>query len=303
MDIRSIKYFICAAECLNFTKAAKECFITQTAMSQNIASMERELGFQLFLRNNRNVELTPAGRDFYEQMKLAMHSYDNAVRHSQNLSNGGAGSVTVAVSSCVEGLVFMSRLRYFKKHYPNIKLTVTIVSPRYMVERLRRGECDLAVSWPYDMREAEGVTVHNLAEFKCNLICSGEHPLASAKIVSPDQLANERFAMVDLRGMPATQRMMYKDWKRLGLVPPVEPSFDHVNRMEELLFAVTIDNIIALVPEFVRGNSTGDIRFLELDMPNPPMFLMGAGYLADNPNPALRTALNVLLDNRIPLNY
>ena len=85
MDIRGLKYFISAAECLNFTRAAKECFITQTAMSQHIANMEKELGFQLFRRNNRNVELTTAGRDFYEQMKAVVHSYDNAVRHSQNL--------------------------------------------------------------------------------------------------------------------------------------------------------------------------------------------------------------------------
>mgnify|MGYP003378439773 CR=1 FL=1 len=47
MDIRGLKYFISAAECLNFTRAAKECFITQTAMSQHIANMEKELGFQL----------------------------------------------------------------------------------------------------------------------------------------------------------------------------------------------------------------------------------------------------------------
>ena len=63
MDIRGLRYFISAAECLNFTQAAKECFITQTAMSQHIANMEKELGFQLFRRNNRRVELTAAGRD------------------------------------------------------------------------------------------------------------------------------------------------------------------------------------------------------------------------------------------------
>ena len=166
MDIRGLKYFISAAECLNFTRAAKECFITQTAMSQHIANMEKELGFQLFRRNNRNVELTTAGRDFYEQMKAVVHSYDNAVRHSQNLSSGGEGSVVVAVPSCIEGLIFMSRLRYFKTHYPTIKLTVNLISPRYMVDRLRRGECDIAICWPYDMMEAEELKVHSPGAFK-----------------------------------------------------------------------------------------------------------------------------------------
>ncbi len=81
-------------------------------------------------------------------MKAVVHSYDNAVRHSQNLSSGGEGSVVVAVPSCIEGLIFMSRLRYFKTHYPTIKLTVNLISPRYMVDRLRRGECDIAICWP-----------------------------------------------------------------------------------------------------------------------------------------------------------
>lgn len=303
MDIRGLRYFISAAECLNFTKAAKECFITQTAMSQHIANMEKELGFQLFRRNNRNVELTLAGKDFYEQMKLVVHGYDNAVRHSQNLSSGGEGSVVVAVPSCIEGLVFMSRLRYFKKHYPTICLTVNITSPRYMVERLKRGECDIAICWPYDMMEAKELTVHTLAEFKSYLICSENHALAGCGRVSPGRLQNETFSLVDLRGMPATQRMMYKDWKNLGLLPPSESTLGQINRMEELLFTVGLDNCVALVPEFVRNNTTGNMSFLELDMPNPPMFLMGAGYLTSNPNPSLRTALSVLLDNRIPLDY
>lgn len=304
MDIRGIKYFISAAECLNFTRAARECFITQTAMSQHIANMEKELGFQLFRRNNRNVELTPAGQDFYKQMKLVVHGYDNAVRHSQTLSAGGEGSIVIAMPSCIEGLTFMSRLRYFKNHYPSIHLTTMIVSPKYMVERLKRGECDIAVSWPYDMAGTEDLTVQNIAEFKSILVCAGDHPLAKNRSVTPEQLNREQVVMVDLQSMPNTYRNMNRDWKNLNLLPPEAITFRQINRLEELLFAVNIDsNVVALVPEFVRNNATGKMAFLELNMPNPPMFLMGAGYLTNNPNPALHTALDVLRDSRIPLDY
>ena len=61
--------------------------------------------------------------------------------------------------------------------------------------------------------------------------------------------------------------------------------------------------VMALVPEFVRKNATGNMAFLHLNMPNPPMFTLGAGYLTSNPNPALHTALDVLHDSRIPLDY
>lgn len=246
-------------------------------MSQHIANMERELGFRLFRRNNRNVELTPAGRDFYEQMKLVVHSYDSAVRHSQNLSSGGEGSITVAVPSCIEGLAFMSRLR--------------------------RGECDIAICWPYDMMEADEISVQNLGEFKSLLVCAKDHPLAAYKSVTPEKLRDEQFAIVDLRGMPATQRTMYKNWKDLGLIPPTEPSFDHVDRVEELLFTVGMNNAVAMLPEYVRNNITGRIAFLEVDTPAPLMFRTGAGYLTNSSNPALHTALDVLRDSRIPMDY
>lgn len=62
MDMKSLNYFVHAAETLNFTKAAKECYISQTAISLSIAKMEEELGFMLFDRNNRSIRLTPAGR-------------------------------------------------------------------------------------------------------------------------------------------------------------------------------------------------------------------------------------------------
>lgn len=173
-----------------------------------------------------------------------------------------------------------------------------------MVDRLRHGECDLALCWPHDMVDTEDITVHNIAEFKAYLICSKENPLAAYKSVPTSKLADTRISMVDLSVMPATQRAMFKDWKRMGLIPPTTPTFDQVNCMEELLFAVSMDdNVVSLVPEFVRNNSTGNLAFLDLDMPNPPRFNMGVGYLSNNPNPALRTALGVLLDNRIPMEY
>ncbi len=61
MDLNGIEYFVKAAETLNFTRAANECQITQTAMSQHISNMEGSLGFRLFDRTTRKVALTPAG--------------------------------------------------------------------------------------------------------------------------------------------------------------------------------------------------------------------------------------------------
>lgn len=69
MNMIQMKYFITAAKCLNFTKAADKLFITQPALSRQIASMEAELNMQLFIRNNRSVRLTRQQWCFWKDLK------------------------------------------------------------------------------------------------------------------------------------------------------------------------------------------------------------------------------------------
>jgi DNA-binding transcriptional LysR family regulator len=86
MDLRSLNYFVHAAKYLNFTQAAKECYISQTAVSLAIAKLEDELGFLLFERNNRVIGLTEAGKEFYNWASQILQSYDNAVKRCKNIS-------------------------------------------------------------------------------------------------------------------------------------------------------------------------------------------------------------------------
>ena len=79
MNIDNIKCFISLAECLNFTKAAEKEHVTQTSMSRRISSLETELGAPLFYRDNRMVELTAAGKVFYDQAKKLVEFYDQSV--------------------------------------------------------------------------------------------------------------------------------------------------------------------------------------------------------------------------------
>lgn len=76
MDIRDIRYFLELARQKNFTKTAAHFYITQSALSQKIHSLERELGVRLFDRSNRSVTLTPAGRLLHEQASGVMHAWE-----------------------------------------------------------------------------------------------------------------------------------------------------------------------------------------------------------------------------------
>lgn len=304
MDINGLKYFLKVAQCLNFTRAAEECFITQTAMSQHIANMEKELGFQLFVRNKRKVELTKAGYNFYNHISRLVEYYETAVSSSRCLASGATGSVVVAVTSCIESLILMSRICYFKTQYPDLHISVIVIRPCEMVEYLQRGKCDLAIGIPHDMAEVSSIKVHILETFKPYVVCPGSHPLARNKRITPEMLFNNPISMLNLRNMPASYKQMCHDMEQLGLRDFQNMiTFDQIDRMEELLFMSSVTSSLAIVPEYVISYAEGDLKLLELDSPKAITLPLGIGYMADASNPVLSLALDVIRDNSIPLNY
>lgn len=304
MDINGLKYFLKVAQCLNFTRAAEECFITQTAMSQHIANMEKELGFQLFVRNKRKVELTVAGHNFYNHISRLIENYETAVSSSQSLASGATGSVVVAVTSCIESLILMFRIRHFKTQYPSLQMSMITIRPCEMVEYLQRGKCDLAIGVPHDMAEVRGIEVHILGSFKPYVVCPGNHPLAGNKRITPEMLSGHSIALLDLRNMPATLKQMHYDMDQMGLHDFQNMvTFEQIERMEDLLFMSLVTSRLSIVPEFAIGYAEGDLTLLELDSPKAVTLPLGIGYMADNSNPVLSLALDVIRDSRIPLNY
>lgn len=85
MKIEKLYYFLSVAKYQNFTKAAKECHIAQPAISKQMLSLEKELGFALFERKSRRVELTEAGREFYQSISCLIEEYEASIRRVQAL--------------------------------------------------------------------------------------------------------------------------------------------------------------------------------------------------------------------------
>ena len=101
MNLNQLEYFISVAETLNFTKAAAKCFISQTAMTQQIRSLEKTVGVPLFIRDKHHVELTAAGRVYLNEARIILHRSNEALRMAKLASEGlqladGSGTVDVA---------------------------------------------------------------------------------------------------------------------------------------------------------------------------------------------------------------
>lgn len=95
MDIRQLRYFITVAEHLNFTKAANQLYVAQSAISQQIADLEDQVGVKLFIRNKRSVKLTPAGSVFLKEAIEIVEKTSGAIEKAKQTDEGIIGSLSI----------------------------------------------------------------------------------------------------------------------------------------------------------------------------------------------------------------
>ena len=85
MLFRQMRYFVAVVECGSFTEAGEQCYISQSAISQQIQSLERELGIELIHRENRRFTVTAAGQYFYSHSKTILDQADELIRETKRL--------------------------------------------------------------------------------------------------------------------------------------------------------------------------------------------------------------------------
>ena len=137
MQIRQLEYFVAVSEHLNFTKAAKQFFISQTAVTQQIKALENELGVTLFYRNNRRVELTPAGRTFLDDAKAILRRTRDAMERAKRADTVFTGNLNIGFIKGFEKTNLSDLLAEFHVQYPNISFTLT----RENVAEIGRASC------------------------------------------------------------------------------------------------------------------------------------------------------------------
>jgi DNA-binding transcriptional LysR family regulator len=295
MDIKGLQYFVTAAERLNFTVAAKECYITQTAMSLHIKKMEDELGFKLFIRDKHTTELTDAGRDFYMRSREIILSYESAVRHSAGVDSGGIGVVDVILPSCIEGFVLMDSFRSFSERYPDVNVNVSVEPPGRHIDCVRSGRADICIGAPDDMELDGSFAVERLREDPVVVLCGKHHPLAGRETVTAGMVGRETAVVCGPKGIPNAFRTLRNSRLLSGLDSDMTLS---VNNVDEMLLAIALGCGVGFLPEFVCKHipaDTSGLVFLKCGFSGRrPTMTTAAGYLRSNPNAAVRNLLDAL---------
>lgn len=194
MELRQIRYFVEAARLGHFTRAAEAMRVSQPSLSQQIRTLESELGVDLFDRTGRRVRLTSAGEAFLVRARRILEETESAKTEIQEFSDLLRGRVTVGALQSVVGSALAQLLVAFEELYPGVELNLReqqTTDP--MLEMLTAGELDLAVAHASGIEMLRGLAACPLFTEDLVLIMSPEHPLSGREHISLGELKAEPF--------------------------------------------------------------------------------------------------------------
>lgn len=194
MELRQLKYFVRAAELLNFTKAADELFITQSTLSHQIKELETSLKAQLFDRIGKRVKLTEAGGLMLEYARKTIRTSEEGQLVLRDLDNQKTGSITIGATYGMTELLIQT-LAKFSKEFPDIQIQIVFGSTDDLLHKIRLYEIDCMLSFLSASTKNDVLEIKPLFSSKLSLIVHESHPWSNLKKVSLQKAATLTLAL------------------------------------------------------------------------------------------------------------
>ena len=249
MQIESLKVFCDLAETESFTKAAQINEVTQSAVSQQISSLERQFKSLLIERSKKKFRLTREGQVLYDYSKQIIQTYDALFSKLQEIKDIVSGTIRVATIYSIGLHDLPPYLKKFLKSYSTVNVHVEYRRSNQVYEDVLGNVVDLGlVAYPTKDPKLEVVP---LRKDMLVLICHPQHPLAKSKGIKLKEIAGKKF--IGFEPDIPTRRAIDRILKEQNVQVQHVMEFDNIETVKR---AVEIDAGIAIVP---RGTITQEI--------------------------------------------
>jgi DNA-binding transcriptional LysR family regulator len=286
-----IKYFLTAARCLNFTEAARQLYITQPALSQQITAMEKELNMQLFVRSKGKLYLTPAAVVLLHDLPRYEKLYVDIVERAKIANAGNKGVINIGF---MEGQRLpeqvLKRFFDFRKEYPNIAVEISCQSFGDLKRMLAEDEVDLVYTTDFELEKNPSYVYENVADDHAVVIVSKYHPLAQQKVTSLEQLRGETIIFLREQESPILNEMIKQDFQKVGINPNVK----YVSSLDENILCVELGLGVGITNQDSYGcNNQNIVQLKDIKMAARKFVL---GWKRDNTNPSIALFVNYILN-------
>lgn len=263
MNITTLEYFVSAVELSSFTKAAKKHFVAQTAVSQQMAKLEQNLGIKLFFRETNRVSLTDEGHIFYEDVKNILHEYELAVKKVNSFHQQQKKVITIGYKERTEFFLLMETIREFQQKYPEVEFVIKEETTDHLIEEVRKGICDLIVgiSCSYSPEELKQLEHETIYQGEMVLGVSKLHEKAKRDMVTPEELAEEQFIVLNIgdsfRGFGEMHEHSKKDGIELSIA-------DYAQNIGAQIMKVELNQGVSFFQDLIIDQYKDRICFLPI---------------------------------------
>lgn len=221
MELRQLRYFAAVVEEETVLAAARKLNMTQPPLTAQLKQLEKELNCSLFQRKGRRLQVTEAGKHFYQKAVVILGLCDAAMAEMREFDSGTAGTLQIGVVSSVQEGIFTGWLTAFAARYPEIRYEIYSANTYQLLEQVRAGQLDLAVvRTPFSAPDIEQKVLREES-----LMAVGREGFFSGKT------GQERIGLAALDGKPL---IVYRRWEQIlrarfeaeGLLPQIRCSTD-----------------------------------------------------------------------------
>lgn len=241
--LQQVKGFYYTARLNSVSEAANKINLTQSTVTIQIQSLERDLGYKLFKREGRKLSLTEDGKKFYEIACPAFQQLEFIVDDFlEKKSEEDKKEINIAMHHITINYLMPKIIKHFKENNPDTKIIIRNISPTDAIERLKNSDIDLAL---YPNQEKDpAINYEDLTSYKPILIMNKNHPLVDKKIESIKDLRG--FDLIRIDKSLITLPIFEESIKSFNIKSSVE--FENGN-WEILKRFVKDNNFIAVVSE------------------------------------------------------
>ena len=295
MTSNQLKYFVTAAETLSFTEAGKRHFISQTAITQHIQSLEEQLGVKLFVREKKRVQLTPAGEIFYMEAKAILERTRIAVDRARNAADGISGSLRIGYVKG-QGFSLISPLvRKFYLQNPSVIFSLFRQAHLDLLMNLEQNRLDFVFNIAYGDTDLSGFSFKKISSDRLYAVLPPGHPYAQLSSIRRYDLRSEPFLLTKYYDDPAAKKygsIIPEKFGESGFIPKVD---SRSSDAETLMILVSAGIGITILPESIvrtLGPST-DLSVIPLEGEHEHVDVL-AIWKSDSANPVTQVFCDFL---------
>ncbi|AFJ01923.1 Transcriptional Regulator, LysR family protein [Methylophaga frappieri] len=261
MDLKMLRSFISVANHQNFSAAARELHTVQPAISRHIAQLESSLGVSLFVRNSREVMITPAGEQLLQDAQHILKLIEMASSNVKRAHHGEIGTLKIAhmPSAC---LPFMATLvSTYRKVFPDVHVSLFEMTVSEQLSAFEQDSIDIGFSRPMPSSLVDSFVSHDIYIDQLVVVVNENHPLAAYKMVRLEQLQKEPFILFNRDEAVGLFDDIILLCRESGFSPNIISQPRH---MQTLLTEVAAGLGVAIGPQCITKQHTQGCHFLTI---------------------------------------